>query len=79
MVIRLVPSPVGSAVRTAHGVLHLPGLRLEVSAARPRTGAAPDRRGPDRPGPDQPGPDQPGPDQPGPDHPGPDRRGRGSA
>jgi uncharacterized protein (TIGR02677 family) len=41
MVIRLVPSPVGSAVRTAHGVLHLPGLRLEVSAARPRTGTTP--------------------------------------
>jgi hypothetical protein len=35
MVLRLVPSPGGSAVRTAHGVLHLPGLRLEISAGRP--------------------------------------------
>jgi uncharacterized protein (TIGR02677 family) len=40
MVIRLVPSPVGSAVRTTHGVLHLPGLRLEISAARTRVGVA---------------------------------------
>src|SRR5713101_4270233 len=40
MVIRLVPSPAGSAVRTAHGVLHLPGLRCEISASRPRVGAA---------------------------------------
>jgi len=38
MVIRLVPSPAGSAVRTAHGVLHLPGLRLEIEPARPRLG-----------------------------------------
>jgi len=36
MVIRLVPSPAGSAVRTAHGILHLPGLRLDISPARPR-------------------------------------------
>ncbi len=36
MVMRLVPSPDGCAVRTAHGVLHLPGLRLEVAPARGR-------------------------------------------
>jgi hypothetical protein len=40
MVLRLVPSPGGSSVRTAHGVLHLPGLRLEISAGRPRVRAA---------------------------------------
>ena len=40
MVMRLVPSPDGSAVRTAHGVLHLPGLRLELAAARPPGAAA---------------------------------------
>jgi uncharacterized protein (TIGR02677 family) len=34
LAIRLVPSPTGSAVRTKHGMLHLPGLRLEISAAR---------------------------------------------
>ncbi len=34
MVMRLVPSPDGCAVRTAHGVLHLPGLRLEIAPAR---------------------------------------------
>jgi len=39
MVLRLVPSPGGSSVRTAHGVLHLPGLRLEISAGRPRVRA----------------------------------------
>jgi uncharacterized protein (TIGR02677 family) len=39
MMIRLVPAPAGSVVRTAHGILHLPGLRLEISAARPRAGA----------------------------------------
>ncbi len=37
MVIRLRPSPEGSAVRTAYGVLHLPGLRLELAQARGRT------------------------------------------
>jgi uncharacterized protein (TIGR02677 family) len=40
MVLRLVPSPGGSAVRTAHGRLHLPGLRCEISASRPWVGAA---------------------------------------
>ena len=40
MVIRLVPSLAGSAVRTAHGTLHLPGLRLEISPARTRATAA---------------------------------------
>src|SRR6266705_5908279 len=44
MVIRLVPSPAGSAVRTAHGVLHLPGLRLEIEPASPHNG----RPGPGR-------------------------------
>ncbi len=39
-VLRLVPSPGGSAVRTAHGRLHLPGLRCEISASRPWAGAA---------------------------------------
>jgi hypothetical protein len=34
MTIRLIPSPAGSAVRTAHGVLHLPGLSLEFAPAR---------------------------------------------
>ncbi len=34
MTIRLVPSAAGSAVRTAHGVLHLPGLSLEIAARR---------------------------------------------
>ena len=34
MVMRLVPSPDGCAVRTAHGVLHLPGLRLDIGPAR---------------------------------------------
>jgi hypothetical protein len=33
-VMRLVPSPEGCAVRTAHGVLHLPGLRLDIGPAR---------------------------------------------
>ncbi len=37
MVMRLVPSPDGCVVRTEHGVLHLPGLRLEVAPARGRT------------------------------------------
>ncbi|WP_285734772.1 TIGR02677 family protein [Nocardiopsis sp. ATB16-24] len=35
--VRLVPDPAGSTVRTSHGRLHLPGLRLEVSGHRPRT------------------------------------------
>jgi hypothetical protein len=34
MTIRLVPSAAGSSVRTTHGVLHLPGLRLEIAPAR---------------------------------------------
>jgi uncharacterized protein (TIGR02677 family) len=38
LAVRLVPAPAGSAVRTVHGVLHLPGLRLEISPARPRRG-----------------------------------------
>ncbi len=43
MVIRLVPSPDGSAVRTVHGTLHLPGLRLEISPTRTSaTAGAPD-------------------------------------
>lgn len=47
LVIRLVPAPVGSAVRTAHGILHLPGLRLEVAPARQN---APARRNAPAPG-----------------------------
>ena len=38
MTIRLIPSPNGSRVRTEHGVLHLPGLRLEISPARGAAG-----------------------------------------
>jgi hypothetical protein len=38
LVLRLVPAPGGSFVRTAHGVLHLPGLRLEISTDRQRAG-----------------------------------------
>jgi uncharacterized protein (TIGR02677 family) len=34
LVLRLVPTTAGSKVRTPHGVLHLPGLRLEIAAAR---------------------------------------------
>ena len=41
MVIRLVPSQAGSAVRTAHGELHLPGLRLEISPARSHAAKTP--------------------------------------
>jgi hypothetical protein len=37
MTIRLMPSPVGSKVRTAHGVLLLPGLSLEIAPARTPT------------------------------------------
>jgi hypothetical protein len=33
---RLIPSPAGSAVRTANGVLHLPGFELELAPARGR-------------------------------------------
>jgi uncharacterized protein (TIGR02677 family) len=36
MTIRLVPSETGTSVRTADGVLHLPGLRLEIAPARVR-------------------------------------------
>lgn len=35
--VRLVPDPAGSTVRTAHGRIHLPGLRLEATAQRTRT------------------------------------------
>jgi hypothetical protein len=40
MVMRLVPSADGCAVRTAHGVLHLPGLRLDIAPARRRVTVA---------------------------------------
>ena len=36
LTMRLVPSDSGSAVRTTSGVLHLPGLRLELTAAGKR-------------------------------------------
>ena len=39
MTLRLVPSEAGSRVRTADGVLHLPGLSLEITPARPRSPA----------------------------------------
>ncbi|OOC54248.1 MULTISPECIES: TIGR02677 family protein [Nocardiopsis] len=35
--VRLVPDPAGSTVRTSQGRLHLPGLRLEVTGHRTRT------------------------------------------
>jgi uncharacterized protein (TIGR02677 family) len=35
LTLRLVPAAHGSQVRTAHGALHLPGLRLEIAAASP--------------------------------------------
>ncbi len=39
MTIRLVPSPRGSVIRTEHGVLHLPGLSLELGSARAASGS----------------------------------------
>ena len=36
MTIRLVPSDTGGSVRTEHGVLHMPGLRLEITPTRVR-------------------------------------------
>jgi uncharacterized protein (TIGR02677 family) len=39
MTLRLVPSATGSAIRTVHGLLHLPGLRLEIVPARTLTRA----------------------------------------
>jgi hypothetical protein len=33
LVLRLIPSEKGSQVRTANGILHLPGLRLEIAPA----------------------------------------------
>ncbi|WP_432920900.1 TIGR02677 family protein [Microbispora sp. CA-135349] len=38
VMIRLVPSGTGSAVRTARGLLHLPGFRVEVAGRTPVTG-----------------------------------------
>ncbi|MEE2038842.1 TIGR02677 family protein [Nocardiopsis sp. CT-R113] len=35
--VRLVPDPAGSTVRTSQGRIHLPGLRLEATAHRTRT------------------------------------------
>jgi hypothetical protein len=40
MIIRLVPSKAGSSVRTADGVLHLPGLSLEITPARTPAGVS---------------------------------------
>ena len=45
MVMRLVPSPAGSAVRTAHGTLLLPGFSLEISTAPGTASRAPARAG----------------------------------
>jgi len=45
MVMRLVPSAEGCAVRTAHGVLHLPGLRLDIAPARGRAATGAPARG----------------------------------
>jgi hypothetical protein len=70
MVIRLVPSPAGSAVRTACGVLHLPGLRLEIEPARPRlgrptvSGPSPGGPSPGGPSPGRPSPSKPSPSKP---------------
>ena len=36
LTMRLIPSPAGSAVRTASGVLHLPGFELQLEPARRR-------------------------------------------
>src|SRR5689334_2481076 len=36
LTMRLIPSPAGSAVRTANGVLHPPGFELELAPARGR-------------------------------------------
>ncbi len=38
LTMRLVPSELGSAVRTTNGVLHLPGLRLDLAPAGPADG-----------------------------------------
>ncbi|MFG1863237.1 TIGR02677 family protein [Microbispora bryophytorum] len=38
VMIRLVPSDTGSAVRTAQGLLHLPGFRVELAGRTPVTG-----------------------------------------
>jgi uncharacterized protein (TIGR02677 family) len=38
LVLRLIPAAKGSQVRTEHGLLHLPGLRLEVTAASQQRG-----------------------------------------
>jgi uncharacterized protein (TIGR02677 family) len=35
LTLRLLPAAQGSRVRTPNGILHLPGLRLEITAARP--------------------------------------------
>jgi uncharacterized protein (TIGR02677 family) len=35
LMMRLVPSPLGSVVRTEHGTLHLPGFAMELVPARP--------------------------------------------
>ncbi len=43
MTIRLVPEPGGSTVRTVHGVLHLPGLRLDLEPAAHTAGALRER------------------------------------
>ncbi|MET8145068.1 TIGR02677 family protein [Sphaerisporangium sp. NPDC005288] len=39
LTVRLVPAARGSSVRTPHGVLHLPGLRLELAPAAHARGA----------------------------------------
>jgi uncharacterized protein (TIGR02677 family) len=38
LTMRLVPSEAGSAVRTRHGTLHLPGFELQLEAASPSRG-----------------------------------------
>jgi uncharacterized protein (TIGR02677 family) len=39
LTIRLVPSQAGSVIRTEHGVLHLPGVSLEIGPARSPIGS----------------------------------------
>ncbi|MEV4328431.1 hypothetical protein AB0J37_39845, partial [Microbispora rosea] len=40
VMVRLVPSDTGSAVRTAQGLLHLPGFRVELAGRTPAAGSA---------------------------------------
>ncbi|GAA3819680.1 hypothetical protein GCM10022226_45130 [Sphaerisporangium flaviroseum] len=43
MTVRLIPDPSGSTIRTPHGLLHLPGLRLDLRPAQHVPRDAPER------------------------------------